>query len=265
MCRLFAFRSHAPRDVRAELLEQRNSLKTLSREHCDGWGIATWDPSRGPNVVRGIAAAHADPGFATAASPGPSNLLFAHVRQASVGNVMLENVHPFARGPWAFMHNGTLTDFHRHREALEGHIDPDLRATLTSTTDSERCFLLFLTALRARTGRLDQISPREAAAAIATVMRLVERHTDVAGGLPSSMNFLASDGRILVASRRGRSLYVSDGVTRGAFPACGYPLDQVAIASEPASDDQPWNEVAENDVLGVDADLTLQRWSLTEL
>lgn len=265
MCRLYAFRSNAPRDVRAELIEQRNSLKSLSREHPDGWGIATWDPAKGPNVVRGVSAAYADPGFDTAASPGPSSLLFAHVRLASVGNVLIENVHPFTRGPWAFMHNGTLTDFKAHRDALEAHIDSDLLETITSTTDSERCFLLFLTALRAQTAGREEATVQDAAAAIATVMRLVERHTDVPGGLASSMNFLASDGRILVASRRGRSLFISDGVTAGGMPECGRPLPQIAIASEPASDEFPWNEVAEDDILGIDAALTLQRWNLREL
>src|SRR5690606_31958315 len=112
--------------------------------------------------------------------------------------------------------------------------DEGLRATLTSTTDSERCFLLFLSALRARIGRIENVGVSDAAWAVASVMRLVERHTDVEGAERSSMNFLVSDGRVLIASRRGRTLYVSDGAPAEAAPSFGTPLSRVAFASEPA-------------------------------
>src|SRR5207237_6676914 len=108
--------------------------------------------------------------------------------------VAMENTHPFQRGRWLFAHNGTLPVWEKARPALEAQIDPGLRAGLEGETDSERCFLLFLTLLD---GRSDVES------ASAALCETVRRAREVAAGgdQPPSTTFLATDGRMMLACR----------------------------------------------------------------
>lgn len=264
MCRLYAIRTHAPVDVRDALLTGPNCLRAQSREHPDGWGIATFREGL-PQVVRRLDPAHADAQFVTAAELGPTQLLLAHVRQASVGAINMANVHPFVRGRWVFMHNGTLTDFRLHQGTLEARIKPELLGSLTSTTDSERLFLLFLTLLEERRGSVDGASLEEVAWALSWVMEFVARHTDGPGRERSSMNLLVSDGTLMCITRRGRTLVLSTGADTTKLPESGAQLSSFALASEPPHTGPGWIEVPEETVIGVDPGLSLGRWTVAEL
>lgn len=264
MCRLFALRSESPRDARDALLDSSQSLRALAREHPDGWGIATFGAD-GPRIERGLGAAHEDAAFARAADVGPTGLLLAHIRQASVGAVKMENVHPFVRGRWVFMHNGTLTDFASHRAAIEARIHPALLPSITSTTDSERCFLLFLTFLQERRGGVEGAALEEIGWALASVMDFVARHTDRPGLERSSMNLLVSDGAQICITRRGRTLVLSTGESVGELPSHGARLSSFALASEPPGTGTGWLEVPEESVIGVDSNLRFSRWTVQEL
>ena len=104
-------------------------------------------------VERGLLPAHADEAFVEAARAARSRVVIAHVRDASVGPVTEANTHPFVHDQWIFAHNGTVARFKdvaRVRAELEAEIDPELRRALRGETDSERCFLIFLTRLAAR-------------------------------------------------------------------------------------------------------------------
>ncbi|HVE84589.1 MAG TPA: class II glutamine amidotransferase, partial [Myxococcales bacterium] len=177
----------------------------------------------------------------------------------SVGEVAVRNAHPFLHGPWAFAHNGTVRDFERHREAMEALIAPELRSRLRGETDSERCFYLFLTELK--DGRdIDAV-----AAALARTMVAVSRVTDRAdGGKPSSMNFMVTDGSLLVATRRHRTLFFTEGQPPGPHPAPGdgHPLGQLVIASEQLSTESHWHEVPQDELVGVDGEMTFRRWKV---
>src|SRR5439155_16487291 len=104
----------------------------------------------GPRVVRSLTPAHGDGEFEKLSQYVTAQTVVAHVRKASVGRVAEENTHPFQRGPWLFMHNGTLPEWEKNRPRLEALIAPALREKLRGETDSERCFLLFLTRLMRR-------------------------------------------------------------------------------------------------------------------
>ena len=39
---------------------------------------------------------------------GRSRLMMVHVRRATIGDLKLENTHPFSRGPYTYCHNGTI-------------------------------------------------------------------------------------------------------------------------------------------------------------
>src|SRR5207302_1826328 len=146
MCRLFGCRTAAPGGVAHEILHGANALRVQSREHPDGWGLG-WHVGRVPQVVRSLSPAHGDEDFEEVSSYVSASTILAHIRKASVGRVALENTHPFEWGPWLFAHNGTVPRWSQCRAAVEAEIDPPLRLKLRGETDSERCFLLFLTRL----------------------------------------------------------------------------------------------------------------------
>lgn len=240
MCRLFG--QHAPPDLdRTEALcTGANALGIQSHRHPHGWGIG-WYVGGIPRVRRGILPAHADGAFARAARAARSRVVVAHVRDASVGPVAAENTHPFRWGRWLFAHNGTVARWRTVRgvrEAITAAIDPALRRHLRGETDSERCFLLFLTLLAAR-GPVEGASLLAVRRALAETTALVARVAD-GPEQTSSLNFLVSDGRLLAASRRGRTLHLA---------TLAGPHRSLVVASEPIGAGR-WEEIPEGGFVG---------------
>jgi glutamine amidotransferase len=258
MCRLFGCRTAAPGGVAHELLHGANALRVQSREHPDGWGLG-WYAGRVPQVVRSLTAAHGDDDFEEVSSFVTASTILAHIRKASVGRVALANTHPFEWGPWLFAHNGTVPQWDERRAAVEAEIEAALRDELRGETDSERCFLVFLTRL-ARRCDPTAAGFDDAAAALAETVDIVVRTC----GADAATTFLATDGRTMLACRQGRTLYVS-----AAEPASDGRVAWFAVASEdprlhepvPAGR-SPWREVRAGTIVGVDADLRLRRATL---
>ena len=258
MCRLFGCRTAAPGGVAHELLHGANALRVQSREHPDGWGLG-WYAGRVPQVVRSLTAAHGDEDFEEVSSFVTASTIVAHIRKASIGRVALENTHPFEWGPWLFAHNGTVPEWEKSRAAVEAEIDPALREKLRGETDSERCFLVFLTRLLAR---CDPAAAgfTEAAAALAETVGIVVRTC----GAGAATTFLATDGRTMLACRRGRTLYVSAAEAERDGRVAWF-----AVASEDPRLHQPvppgrspWREVPAGTIVGVDSELRLCRAAL---
>ena len=259
MCRLFGCRSRDASGVSHELFHGANALRVQSREHPDGWGVG-WYEERTPRVVRSLTPAHGDADFEKLSRFVTAQTVIAHVRKASVGKVAEVNTHPFQRGPWLFAHNGTLPDWERVRGPLEDLIEPGLRKELRGETDSERCFLLFLTRLRRQRGA-ESADAASAAAALAETVSLI-RELAEAGGQPASTTFLLTDGRLLLACRRGRTLFISS-----PAPDADGRCEYVAFASEdpgepPLGGKRAWRLVPEEALVAVDADLRLNVTSL---
>ena len=257
MCRLFGSRTREPGRVSHELFHGANALRVQSREHPDGWGLG-WYEGGGPRVVRSLTPAHGDAEFEKLSQFVNAQTVVAHVRKASVGRVAAENTHPFQRGAWLFAHNGTLPAWDGARPRLEALIDPSLREALRGETDSERCFFLFLTRLR----RLCDVEAAEvgaAAAALAETVALVREVVEPnAEEKPASTTFLATDGRVMVACRRGRTLFV-----------CSKDGEYAAIASEDPGEPPPggrraWRLLPEESIVAVDGDLRVRVTALQQ-
>ncbi len=69
---------------------------------------------------------------------------FAHVRAATGTATARANCHPFAHGPYLFMHNGQIGGYHRIKRRLEALIPDALYDRRRGSTDSEAIFLLAL-------------------------------------------------------------------------------------------------------------------------
>jgi glutamine amidotransferase len=270
MCRLYGFSATAPTRLDCSLVSAQNALQVQSdrdgrgRRNADGWGLARWKEPE-PQIVRSTLPAFADREFVHEAEATRSRVALAHVRAATVGDVALENVHPFSHGPWAFAHNGTLT---AHQELAPVLTEWTHRGPQGST-DSELIFQWLL-------GRMPAfgLDPNEPAPDTATLARflkevvldLVRSSIAIPGIAPPKLNLLLSDGVNLAASRWGNSLYWT---TRSRVPDCAVcgsdhcpeaddSYRAVAIASEPITD-EPWTEVQEGTILAVGpgAELTM--------
>ncbi len=240
MCRLFGIQSDQPtRQHRAFA-----ALRAQSHEHKDGWGVARFD---GPTVevAVGLEPAHHSARFQELGAL-QTRAMLAHIRLASVGGLCQTNAHPFVGEGWAFTHNGTIRRFAEHREAFEAQLPTKRRAAIRGQTDSERCFQLFL-------HHLEGPTLTDVARALAKVMRAVEQTFDQRHEEKSSTNFLVSNGQVMAAVRRGRTLFSAQ--TEGAR----------MIASEPLWHDHSWTEVPEEHVVGFDATARFQRFDVALL
>jgi glutamine amidotransferase len=231
VCRVFAY-AGPPTDLSPYLSEGPRSLRALACEHPDGWGFAQWSAAGETAwTVKSPGNAEKDPEFRRAGRTRSPRVL-AHIRHASVGGAGLPNTHPFAAGPWAFAHNGTLRGFD-HAAAVR-RLDPDLQRLCGGTTDSEAAFVAFLQGLRAW-GLGADASLEEAAPVLAAFAR--DRAAGTEEGKVATVNFYAGNGEGFLATRFGKGLFVRQGP--------GFAM----LASEPMGADSDWREVPERSLL----------------
>jgi len=271
MCRLYGFRASEPTKVECTLVRAQNALVTQSRSdatgrtHGDGWGIGYYRDGVG-RVERRVAAAFEDLHFSVTAERVYSRTVVAHVRKATQGRNALENTHPFQHGRWMFAHNGTLTAFDRVRPELERGCDADLLAARRGQTDSELVFYWLLSRMRGA-----GIPLEEPGLELPRLVELVRGATreldtlDAAAGAeqPARLNFILTDGEVLVASRWRHPLSWVARMGIHDCEICGIPHIQhgesadyraVVVASEPISH-EAWLELPEGGALSVDGAL----------
>jgi glutamine amidotransferase len=145
MCELLGMSANVPTDICFSFsgLMQRGGA---TGPHRDGWGIAFYegrgvrffhDPA--PSVESAIARL-------VRSHPIKSHIVISHIRQANVGQICLENTHPFSRElwgrSWTYAHNGQL-DAQLYELPLEFYRP-------IGTTDSEYAFCWLLGQVRSR-------------------------------------------------------------------------------------------------------------------
>lgn len=267
MCRLYGFLATEPTQLDCSLVEAQNALFVQSdrdrrgTRNADGWGIAEWI-SGSPYLVKNTFPAFADRRFLGTSATAYSHAVIAHVRAATVGKVAMENTHPFDNGTWAFAHNGTIENI----EHVATHLDTGLYGPAQGDTDSELVFRWIL-------NRMNQfgLDPDKPASGLEPILDLIEesiqdlvRISLMTGAAETpKLNFVISDGRHLVASRWGNSLYwvFRDGISDCAFcrsshcPKASEGYKAAAVASEPITGEN-WREIPEGTLVGVDADIT---------
>jgi gamma-glutamyl hercynylcysteine S-oxide hydrolase len=190
--------------------------------NADGFGIgwyASGDPV--PARYRRAVPIWGDPSLPDLARVTRSSAVLAAVRDATVGTALGEAAAaPFASGSWLFSHNGLLAGWPASAAGL-ARVEPLL--ALEAMTDS--AFLWALVVERLRSGTAPDI-------ALAATIDAVE-----AAGGTGRFNFLLTDGRTIVATTAGDTLWyrrADDGVT---------------VASEPGDDEPGWAEVPDRQLL----------------
>ncbi len=237
----------------------KQSLHAEEREdptNGDGFGIGWYVPEIGPEpaLYRSPVPAWNDPNLLHLSRVTTSPCILAHVRAASPGTaVSVANCHPFASGPFAFMHNGGIGGFAGIRRRLVSGLSEEAYAGIQGTTDSEVAFALFLDAY-ARV-RADDATERMVAALTEAVAKIEWTADDGGVTEPSYLNFAVTDGRRAVVMRYATppmmpaSLWGSHGkrfVCEGDACRMGDPGKDGAatvVCSEPLSEGGDWQKV----------------------
>lgn len=238
MCRHLAYLG-PPRSLASLLYEPSQSLERQSwkplrqREgamNADGWGVGWWDADvrAEPARYRTAAPMWTDRSFRSVAEVVHAGAITAAVRSATPPSPIVDTGNaPFAAGPWLFSLNGFVVGFRGPiGEELRRLVSEERAIGLEGTTDSEVLFALVLDAL-------DRGAPP--AAALGSVSAEVLARTD------ARLNLLLSDGRTIVASACGNSLFTlgDEGLAAGG----------VLVASEPLDDHPGWAEVPDRTVV----------------
>ncbi len=219
MCRVFGCVAAEPVSIRHELLDAENPLIRQSEEHDSGWGMAVYERADGaePRLVRFPEAAYSDGEFLSATNM-QGRIFNMHVRRATMGELALENTHPFCLGSYTLGHNGTIV---RYPRLLEPHMRRP-----QGDTDSEHLFNLLM-------HDFDDGDP------VTCLRKTMERavHCSPFSGL----NILFSDGEKLYAYRLG--LFELHWLARPG---------QLLVASEQVTDEPGWHSVQQDVLLTLD-------------
>jgi len=162
-----------------------------------------------------------------------SEAILIHARRATVGKAKDENTPPFRFRRWLFAHDGTVEGFERVKPRLLAAIPDFLRRNVAGDTDSEHAFMAFLALLKDE-GRLDdlELDAPTAGRALARTVRQFEAWSREAGEQrPGRLTFVATNGRIMVATRRGGPLHYA--LLEGIVPCALDAIDLSTPESDP--------------------------------
>lgn len=150
MCEIFGVSSSGKYQANAEL----RAFYSHSVRHPHGWGLACVSRNDAQIEKESVQASCSNYLKERLSEPISSEILLAHIRYATIGNVAYKNCHPFSGRDisgrcWTMIHNGTIFDY----APINGYIK-----TQSGDTDSERVFLYLLDrinlALRKKGGKL---------------------------------------------------------------------------------------------------------------
>ncbi len=200
----------------------------------DGFGVGWYGSRPEPGLFREVLPAWNDSNLRALAHQIRSHLFFAHVRASTGTATMRANCHPFAVGPYLFMHNGQIGGYEKVRRALDNALPDDLYAHREGTTDSEAIFLHLLA---------NGVGERPKEALEATI-RTVERCI-LSVGLDEAF-------RMTMAFTDGDTLYAARYSTDPNPPSLYYREDPdgTLVVSEPfGASEEDWRPVAPSTML----------------
>ena len=219
--------------------------------HADGWGMAFFEsegnaPGKGIRYFIDKESAAASPIAQMLRNyPIKSHNVVAHVRKATVGEVRLENSHPFVRELWGrywvFAHNGDLKDFN---PPMHGSFRP------VGDTDSELAFCWLMQELAK--SHYNVPSVEELTLTLRELVPKIACH--------GTFNFLLSNGQALWAHASTKLYYLirqypfgevhlKDEDLRVDLAELNGPEDRFAIVvTEPLTTNEEWIALKANDL-----------------
>jgi len=244
MCRWIAYRgdtialeSYVTEPSHSLVAQSMHAFESTAALNGDGFGLGWYGEHPEPGLYRELRPAWSDENLRHLCRHLRSHLFFAHVRATTGTAVTRTNCHPFACGPWLFMHNGLVGEWNRLRRLVEALIPDEVYPLRAGTTDSEAVFLAIVGA--GLTGDGPGSDP------IAATARVVSAISEMAAREGARFRFTAAlaNGYDLYAFRcaandRANSLY---------YRASG---NDVVVVSEPLDrNPENWAVVPENTVV----------------
>ena len=245
MCQLLGLNCATPTDATFSFtgFSQRGGG---TDHHADGWGIAFFEGKGLRLFVDHHSAAQSPMAKFLQHYPIKSTNTIAHVRKATVGQVCLENAHPFTRElwgrHWVFAHNGDLKDYHPR---LHSHFHP------VGSTDSERAFCWLMQELAKSHAGVPSVP--ELTLTLQELVPQVRRF--------GTFNFLLSNGQALWAHASTSLYYVerrhpfthatlSDEDLSINFAEHTRPTDRVAVVvTAPLTTNEHWTAFAPGELM----------------
>lgn len=236
MCQLLGMNCNTPTDVTFSFagFAQRGGR---TDHHADGWGIAFFEGRGARLFIDTSAAADSPIAELIRCYPIKSRNVISHIRKATVGQVALENCHPFMRElwgrHWVFAHNGDLKDY---APRLHGQFRP------VGSTDSEQAFCWLMQELAKAHASVPPVA--ELTRTLRELLPQVARH--------GTFNMLLSNGEALwahastrlcwlVRQHPFRSARLADEDLSVNFAEHTTPQDRVAVvATTPLTRDETW-------------------------
>lgn len=237
MCRHLAYAGPS-RSLASVLFEPTHALERQSWQpkhqtdvtiNADGWGVGWWDHGvrDEPARYRTATPMWADRAFRTPAELVHATAFVAATRAATPPSPVVDTGNaPFTAGPWLFSLNGYVVGHGPLGDQLRREVSVARAPAIEGTADSEVLFALLL-------DRLD--AGATAAGAVAGLA------LDLLGRARAKLNLLLSDGRRIVATTCGNSL----------FSLCGAGLAEggVLLASEPLDDHPAWRALPDGSLV----------------
>ena len=225
MCEIFCFNSNTPKEVN-ECLE---CFYNHSEEHPHGWGLATMQSDEFIIDKEPVKAACSEHLKNILSNPVVGKNVFAHIRLATVGEIISPNCHPFIEADdnnrsWMLIHNGTVfecPEWDKYKDYEKGD------------TDSERILLYIIDQVNKfekNIGRLSTIKER--------FNLLSDLVADLSKG--NKLNLMIYDGDLTyIHSNMRESLYYLKNE------------DGFLVASTPLDGDENWKQVELNKLFGL--------------
>ena len=225
MCEIFCFNSNKPKQVN----ECLQCFYNHSEEHPDGWGLANMQSDEfviDKEPVKANCSQHLKD---ILSNPVVSKNVFAHIRLATMGEIISPNCHPFTEADdnnrsWMLIHNGTIFDYPKLDEYVEKE---------TGSTDSERILLYII----------DKVNDFEAEKGAPSTIK--ERFYLLAGIVEdlsknNKLNLMIYDGDLTyIHSNMKDSLYYLKND------------EGFLVATTPLTDDEGWLPVELNKLFGL--------------
>lgn len=245
MCRWIAYRGdtialedYVTEPTHSLVAQSMHAFEATTAFNGDGFGLGWYGDHPEPGLYRELRPAWSDENLRHLCRHLRSHLFFAHVRAATGTAVARNNCHPFACGPWLFMHNGVVGNWEHLRRRVEALIPDDLYHWRTGTTDSEAIFLAIIGA-----GLTEAHAHHDPVAAAARVVARITELVGEEGGARFRFTAALANGYDLYAFRYA----ANDGANTLYYRASG---NHVVVVSEPLDrKHENWTMVPDNSVL----------------
>lgn len=272
MCRFVSYIGEEKLLISDLIDNPSNSLINQSREareskralNADGFGLAWYNHKidLDPGIFKSTQPAWNDSNLKHIANKIASTCFLGHIRASTVGDVTLNNCHPFYYKNYTFVHNGTISHFEKVRRSLINELDEDLFTEVKAQTDSEHLFFLIMHYLKHEPSSGLEKAVINAFKWIKNFQKSQDKDHF------SRLNIVITDGRELIATRfvskRKSTLslhYTSTDLFNEKHTCDGDHTKNKAIvvASEKLTDyKKDWHEIPVNHFIHVQPDLSFK-------